>query len=154
MNKLEELTLVSTDRRNKIVEYDRAHQRWSTWHHWAINQPWYNMWSINNAFGPKDLKAKTYYPDTKVILEEQEGAMLWHHRHLAYHEKDQAALKESEILKELWFHTTNGFFTYSLEEIAEAYGRTPGFTHRHLYELDWFIPRRELEGKTKYKARE
>lgn len=156
---LDDLTRISLERRQKILEYHNVHAQWSTWNFHAKKHPGYNLWAVDNAFGPKDLKSSRDFgvdvarlPDGTLDMDE--GAPLWALRHLLYHEKEVLARQESDCLRALWAEVDDeGVYKYSLEEIARAYDRTPGFTHRHLYTLTWFKSRNAMEGRKQYKLR-
>lgn len=152
LTELEKLSDIARRRRQKIREYRNVHAQWSTWNHWASQHPYeYNKWAVENCFGPNDLKSKSDR-GVPIIKDWGEGAPLWHLRHLLFHEKEMLAQEESDWLRYLYNKTDDkGFFQYSLDEIANAYGHTPGYTHRHLYTLGWFKSRNSMDGKKKYR---
>lgn len=130
--------------------YDHAFKCWVTWNHWGQQQKEYSDWLYENCLEFKDVKAATdrYKKDVEVIFELEEGAAYYANKKLSYHEWEMAQEKFSQFLRSIWFER-NGYndFVYSLEEIAEAWGRTIGSTWGTITRKPWFLPRTEISGR-------
>jgi len=124
-----------------------AHINWAAWNAWAYEQgQQYFIWASENAFGPKDLKARRHNPNAKVKYEWDEGAGLYAHRALIEHELELLRHERSQQLKKLWEHQTDGKWTYSLVQIANAYGQNPVALNTMLTGQPWFRSRLEMSG--------
>lgn len=127
-------------------EKQAAHINWAAWNAWASEQDWYINWAADNGFKASDLKSKRRNPQAKIIYDETEGAALYQLRHLLEHELEMLRLERSKILERLWKHETEGKWTYSLVQIADAYGYPPGAVNKMMSGQPWFIPRLEMSG--------
>lgn len=134
--------------RYQVVKTEKqiAHLNWAAWNAWASEQEWYIAWAYEQALKMSDLKAKRKNPNANIRYEMEEGASFYQLRHLLLHELDGLRLQRSHILKRLWFHTTNGQWTYSIKQIADAYGQNTNALNALITSYDWFVPRVEMSG--------
>lgn len=126
--------------------YQYFHAHWSTWNYWAQNQKEYDEWLNEQCLKFKDVKAAS---DRGVEIKKDmsEGASWFAGRSLAYREWELARQDFSDFLRTIWFER-NGYndFIYSLEDIANAWGRTIGSTIGALSRYSWYKSRSEIVG--------
>lgn len=147
MDELEELRLISRQLRAKRKERQRMRAKCSQWNFWARNQPEYYQWAYEQALTPADLKVAEDLGEP-VILDWEEGAAYYAHRHLIYRDLELLWVQEERLLKYLWNKVgKNGRYVYSLTDIANAHESTENYIYKHLRDFDWFKPRNKLPGK-------
>lgn len=146
---LELLSLYHEQYQRLYRQYVDSQVRWAQWNHWASQQDWYVEWLYENGLKLQDVQSKR--PSNKK-WERDDGAGAYHHRHLLYHELDQARAQRSKLLKEAWFMLdTNDNFEYSLYDIAVALDSTQNnaqqIIKRH---ITWYSPRNEYRSRRQH----
>lgn len=146
MDDLQKLEAIMRRHAQLKTQKQLAHINWAAWNAWAYEQDEYFTWAHENAFKTQDLKARRPNANATIKYEMEEGAALYAHRALIEHELELLRHERSQHLKKLWEHQTDGKWTYSLVQIAKAYGQSPVALNTMLTGQPWFRSRLEMSG--------
>lgn len=127
-----------------VKEKRILHKKWVEWNGWARNEGWYFDWAAENGLSPSDLKAAS--SKHAGPYDREDGYPLFKARNQVEYELNLLRVDRSETLRRLYNDRTGNNWTYSLDQIAKAYGQNKSATNFMLSTQPWFVPRMELEG--------